>query len=244
MQLSGKESRLVSYMSTQGKNPRLDPEFFVGTAAISLVGVFICLRVSIAFGISFLLISIVATSWYFWPFILSKVSSPRKKVDENNFGQRVTQRLQNCQEKELRFRSEAEDIRQSIAALRDDLERSDKAGADEKVRAGQLIKEFEAEFNLRLAKASFFADCATKLRELLDRHRLQESIAARKRELDELRKTNFDDEASLEETRYHLEQDSIQLETIAELTKDISISFKAEQAEELRAKLEKLRTSL
>ncbi len=231
-------------MSTEGKNPRLDPEFFIGTAAISLVGAFIFLRVSFAFCIGFVLASIVAMTWYFWPLISKKFPSPAKKVNENDFGQRVSLRLDSCQQKELRFRTEAESIRESIAALRDDLDRSEQAGTDEKERAGQLIKEFEAEFNLRLAKAAFFADCATKLRELLDRHRLHESIAARKRELDELRKTNFDDEASLEETRYHLEQDSIQLETIAELTKDISISFKAEQAEELRAKLEKLRTSL
>jgi len=244
MQLSGTQSRLLGYMSTEGKNPRLDPEFFIGTAAISLVGAFIFLRVSVAFSIAFVLTSIIAISWYFWPLISNKFPTAAKKVNENDFGQRVNMRLQSCQEKEHRFRSEAESIRESIAALRDDLERSDKAGTDEKERAGQLIKEFEAEFNLRLAKAAFFADCAAKLRELLDRHRLHESIAARKRELDELRKTNFDDEASLEETRYHLEQDSIQLDTIAELTKDISISFKAEQAEELRAKLEKLRTSL
>lgn len=167
-----------------------------------------------------------------------------KRKGDNTFAGRIQARLAECRDKEAQFRNEAEFIRDRIRSLREDLKRSARADEAEKARAQVLIKEFEAEFNLRHAKASFFADCTKRLEELLARHQLNLSITARKRELEELRKTNFDDEASIEETRYHLEQDTIQLDTITELSRDISVSFKAEQAEELRARLEKLRISL
>lgn len=165
-------------------------------------------------------------------------------ADPYSFGGRVQQRYADCVAKEERFREEAERIRLSIVTLREDLERSNDATDQEAERARALIKDFEAEFNLRHAKAAFFGDCAAKLKALLDRHRLQESIAARRRELDDLRQTNFDDEAALEETRYHLEQDTRELDTIAELSQEAFASFKAEQAEELRERLEALRGRL
>lgn len=232
-------------MSANGKNPSPDYTNLLIIIAVFLTAVFLALRIRPALAVGLLVLGIVAGIGYlgyqYWLARKEKQARP----DENSFGARVSQRLAECVASEERFRAESETIRNSIATLRDDIDRSTgSAGDDERERAQVIIKELEAEFNLRHAKASFFADCAAKLRQLLDRLRLHESIAARKRELDELRKTNFDDEASLEETRYHLEQDSIQLDTIAELTKDISVSFKAEQAEELRAKLEKLRTSL
>ena len=160
------------------------------------------------------------------------------------FSQRVAERLHDCRTREERFRDEGERILKSIATLRDDLARNDAADATETERAEAVIRELEAEFSLRHAKASFFADCATKLKELLDRHRLVESIAARRRELRELRQTNFDDEAVVEETRFSIEQDTIELDTIVELSNSAVSSSKAEQAEDLRERLERLRGTL
>lgn len=197
--------------------------------------------------VAILLLAIGAVVGLGWFFAFGRQKLREKQLvrrEKNTFAGRIKTRLEECQAKEAQFRNEAEFIRGRIRSLRDDLERSALADEAEKARAQVLIKEFEAEFNLRHAKASFFADCIKRLEELLARHQLNQSIAARKRELEELRKTNFDDEARMEETRYHLEQDTIQLDTITELSKDISVSFKAEQAEELRARLEKLRISL
>lgn len=171
-------------------------------------------------------------------------TSRSAKADAKSFGGRIEARLAECRKKEEQFRNEAHYIRDRISNLREDLEKGAKADETEKARAQVLIKEFEAEFDLRHAKVSFFSDCIVRLEELLARHQLHQSIMDRKRELEELRKSNFDDEATMEETRYHLEQDTIQLDTIAELSQDISVSFKAEQAEELRVRLEKLRGSL
>lgn len=173
-------------------------------------------------------------------FRRARHSAPR--ISE--FQQRVETRLRECREQEDRFREEAKSIMTSVRTLRDDLSRSNAATAEEKGRAEEVIRELEAEFNLRHAKAAFFTDCAVKLEELLQRHRLQESIAARKKELTTLRSTNFDDEARVEELRYHLEQDRIQLDTITELSRTMAVSFKAEQAEELRVRLDALRTTL
>jgi cell division protein FtsB len=171
----------------------------------------------------------------------------RKKQSQRSvsaFEKRVRARLGECRTQEDRFREEAKTIMNSIRTLRDDLSRSGTATVEERQRAEEVIRDLEAEFNLRHAKAAFFTDCAAKLEELLQRHRLQESIAARKKELRELRSTNFDDEARVEELRYHLEQDRIQLDTITELSRTMAVSFKAEQAEELRVRLDALRTAL
>lgn len=186
---------------------------------------------SLAAGVSYLLYRLLRNK---------EGSSP----PQSTFQLRINARLAECQQQEDRFREEAKGIMRSIRELRDDLNRSTTALPEERERARKVIKELEAEFNLRHAKAAFFADCAVKLEQLLHRHRLQESIAARKQELTELRSVNFDDEARLEELRYHLEQDQIQLNTITELSQTMAVSFKAEQAEELRERLDALRTAL
>lgn len=163
---------------------------------------------------------------------------------DDAFSRRVAERLTDCRQREERFRDEGEQIMHSIATLRDDLSRNSSPTEEEQTRAETVIKELEGEFSLRHAKASFFADCSVKLKELLDRHRLVESIAARRRELREMRQNNFDDEAAVEETRFSIEQDSIELDTIVELSHTATHSHKAEQTEDLRARLERLRSSL
>ncbi len=167
-----------------------------------------------------------------------------KGPKQSEFSLRVADRLADCRRREERFRDEGERILKSISTLRDDLDRNPAAEARETAKAETVIKELEAEFSLRHAKASFFADCAARLRELLDRHRLVESIAARRRELREMRQNNFDDEAAVEEARFSIEQDSIELDTIVELSNSAASSHKAEQAEDLRDRLDRLRGSL
>lgn len=163
---------------------------------------------------------------------------------DDEFGRRVKNRLKDCRQREERFREEGEKIMRSITTLREDLARNKSVTTDETEKAEQTIKELEAEFSLRHAKAAFFADCATKLEELRDRHRLVESIAARRRELRDLRETNFDDEATVEETRYHIEQDTIELDTIVELSNSALNTSKIEQARSLRNRLEQIRAAL
>ena len=167
-----------------------------------------------------------------------------QRDDQSEFAQRVSERLYDCREREERFRDEGERILKSIATLRDDLSRNPDVDPAEARKAQEVIRELEAEFSLRHAKAGFFAECAQQLKELLNRHRLVESITARRRELRELRQTNYDDEAAVEETRFHIEQDSIELNTIVELSNNAANSSKAEQADALRRRLEQLRSNL
>ncbi|MEL7163426.1 MAG: hypothetical protein AAFN92_21895 [Bacteroidota bacterium] len=232
-------------MSAPGKTPSPDYSNFLIYAAIYLAVVFVIMRFSprLAIGLLALLgVAALAGAGY---FLFQRFQQKTKgKVQRNDFKSRVRARLTECRASEHRFREEAEQVRHSIRQLRDDLELGTEADQEEKERGEALVKELRAEFNLRHAKAAFFADCATKLQQLLDRHRLHESINARKKELEQLRQTNFDDEATVEETRYHLEQDTIELDTIAELSRDVAVSFKAEQAEALRARLEQLRAKL
>lgn len=229
-------------MSASANNTGPDNPTLLVYACLYFLVASLLLRLSPGLGIMLFLIGIVGIAVYFvTPWLRTRRAN---QPDTTHIGYRINQRYSDCKDKEERFRTEAENIRQSIATLRDDIERSSTADSGEIERAQKLITEFEAEFNLRHAKASFFADCAAKLKALLDRHQLQESIAARKRELESLRATNFDDEASLEETRYHLERDTIELDTIAELSREAFVSFKAEQADELRVRLEKLRGEL
>lgn len=179
-------------------------------------------------------------------WIMGKQSAggDRYAAGDTEFSRRVAERLADCREREERFRDEGERILKSISTLRDDLSRNANSSSEEVDRAQQVIKELEAEFSLRHAKASFFADCAERLRVLLDRHRLVESIAARRRELRDLRQSNFDDEAAVEETRFSIEQDSIELDTIVELSNSAVASNKTEQTEDLRDRLERLRATL
>ncbi|MEM9526431.1 MAG: hypothetical protein AAGA31_07460 [Bacteroidota bacterium] len=234
-------------MSARGKDPKSDNSHYLIYAAAYLTAVFLLMRFIPQLAILLLVLGVTFAAVLLGMKMVDGVKAGRnqfRKNTKNDFKSRVRTRLHECKASEARFREEAETVRESIRKLRDDLDRISTTDESELERGQTLIKELQAEFNLRHAKAAFFADCATKLQQLLDRHRLQESIAARKKELEALRETNFDDEASVEETRYHLEQDSIELATITELSQDIAVSFKAEQAEELRARLEKLRGSL
>ncbi|WP_026232136.1 hypothetical protein [Neolewinella persica] len=231
-------------MSAPGNKPKPDSQTLLIGLGIYLTFTILVMRFMPGLAVMLLVLGLITmlaySGWLVSKGMLGKVT----KKSKDDFAGRIKLRLQDCQDKEEKFRSEAEQIRLSISTLRDDLERSSAAGEDERTRAENVIKELEAEFNLRHAKASFFADCGTKLKILMDRYQLQESISARKQELEALRSTNFDDEATLEETRYHLERDTIELDTIAELSKEAFVSFKAEQAEELRVRLEKLRSRL
>lgn len=229
-------------MSAPVNNTGSDNPNLIVYACLYFLIASLLLRFSPGLGIMLFLLGIIGFAAYFGTSWFRKYRTAQSNT--NDIGSRISQRYEDCRGKEERFRTEAENIRDSIATLRDDIERSVAADTGEIERAQKLIAEFEAEFNLRHAKASFFADCAAKLKALLDRHQLQQSIAARKRELEALRSTNFDDEAALEETRYHLERDTIELDTIAELSKEAFVNFKAEQADELRVRLEKLRAEL
>lgn len=227
------------------RDPKNELSTYLLVGSVYFALIFFSFRFSLQAVFLLLILGVAAALGLAFYFGRQKYQEKRKKQQaENTLSGRISIRLEDCKKKETQFRNEAAFIRDRISALREDLERSAMADETEKARAQVLIKEFKAEFDLRHAKASFFADCVKRLEALLARHQLNESISARKRELEELRKTNFDDEAQMEETRYHLEQDTIQLDTITELSKDISVSFKAEQAEELRARLEKLRTSI
>jgi hypothetical protein len=230
-------------MNVFGKNnwPDLPTALLYG--GIYLVVVLVFFRASPPVAATLLLLGLASLPYFAFHYY-KQYRADHPNSSDDAFGQRVNQRYKDCRTKEEQFRTEAERIRLSIVSLRDDVERSATADAGEIDRAKTLITEFEAEFNLRHAKASFFADCAIKLKSLLDRYQLQQSIATRKRELDALRSANFDDEATLEETRFHLERDTIELDTIAELSKEAFVSFKAEQADELRLRLEKLRGEL
>lgn len=231
-------------MSAPGNKPKFDSQTLLICLGIYLTITILVMRFMPGLAVMLLVLGLVAMLAYSGWLMSKGIPGNMPKKPKDDFAGRIQLRFQDCQDKEERFRTEAEQIRNSISTLREDLERSSAAGEDERARAENVIKELEAEFNLRHAKASFFADCSAKLKVLLNRYQLQESISARKRELETLRSTNFDDEAALEETRYHLERDTIELDTIAELSKEAFVSFKAEQAEELRVRLEKLRSRL
>jgi hypothetical protein len=231
-------------MSAPGNKPKPDSQTLLIGLGIYLTFTILVMRFMPGLAVMLLVLGLIGMLTYSGWLMSKGMRGKVSKKAKDDFAGRIQLRFQDCQGKEEKFRSEAEQIRLSISTLRDDLDRSSAAGEDERGRAENVIKELEAEFNLRHAKASFFADCAAKLKILMDRYQLQESISARKQELEALRSANFDDEATLEETRYHLERDTIELDTIAELSKEAFVSFKAEQADELRVRLEKLRSRL
>lgn len=231
-------------MSAPKKNspPDLNNLLLAGVAYLTFVMIALYVNPLVGIGLFVfgILVSIATASFYYLRRGLGEFTAK----EDQSFGARVRRRLRDCEMQEDKFRDQANTIKKNIDNLQNDLDRSKTAPAEEIARGEKVIAALKAEFDLRHTKALFFADCATRLKELLDRHQLNESIAAHQKELSRLRATNFDDEAAVEETRYHLEQDSIQLETLSELTKDVGEYFKTEQAEELRQRLEALRSKI
>ncbi len=167
--------------------------------------------------------------------------SPRRKA---TFADRLRTRLSDAERREDKFRDEANAILKNIRGLEDNLSKNINPSAEDRQRAENVVGALQAEFDLRHTKALFFADCATRLRQLLDRHQLNESIKAGEAQLVQLQSTNFDDEATVEEARHHLEQDSVQLEALAEISRGVEHYFDTTQAEELRVRLEHLRSKI
>lgn len=176
------------------------------------------------------------------------VSSLRRqkkaKEHERTFVGQVEARLASCREQEARFQQEAADIRDRMSSLRAMLEGRQQLMEEDRARAQVLLRDFSAEFDLRHAKAQFFGACIIRLEALLDRQQLYQRMEEDKRLLEKLRSSNFDDEAHIEETRYQLEQDTIQLSTIMELSQNVFRSDRADQAQALRRQLEKLKDTL
>ena len=163
---------------------------------------------------------------------------------ERGFATRVGQRLRECRRQEDKFRDEANAIRRSITALQEDIARGTTAPSEEVARAEETLTALKSEFDLRHTKALFFADCATRLQQLLDRHRLNESVKQRQQELNQLRSANFDDEASVEEARYYVEQNTTQLETLEAIKQDVEQHPTNSNAKELQERLDALRKNI
>lgn len=198
----------------------------------------------LAFFVPSLAVVVVFAGIIAFAFYLNYVNISGVTDAEEDFAAQVRRRLDHCKAQEDHFRDEAEAVRRSIRALRDDLEDAPAEWTAEHAQAKTTLADLKAEFNLRHVKALFFADCATRLQEMLGRYQLRQSIQARRDELRRLRRTNHDVEADMEETRYHLERDAAQLEAIAELSREAVGDFQAERAEELRARLEELRRKI
>ena len=149
-------------MSAPGNKPKPESQTILLVAGIYFTFTILLMRMMPPLAITLLLLGLIGVVAYVG-FLFSQNLRDKLRPDKNSgFIYRVRGRYQDCLQKEEKFRSEAEGIRQSIATLRDDIDRSETAGEEEVARAQSLITEFEAEFNLRHAKASLFADCATK----------------------------------------------------------------------------------
>ncbi len=220
-----------------------DPQRLLLLTGVVVVSAVLLLRIHPPLAVALLSFSLGAM--FFILIQLSREAIRRKRQhDPDEFGTRVAARLAEARASEARFREESDGIMRSIRTLREDLDASKQVSEADRERADGLVRELDAEFSLRNAKAAFFSDCAGRLEELLGRHRLLESMQARRRELDALRANNFDDESAVEEARYHLEQDNIELDTIMELSREIGDSSHVQQAEDLRRRLDKLREAL
>lgn len=221
------------------EDPNLNKLLFAAGVYLTLLLTLVAINPiwALAFFVFGNLVALVTLGIYY----LRRIVEGTSLKSEESFSVRVSRRLLECQLQEDKFRDEANAIRKSFHELQDDLNRNTDVPAEEISRAEKIISALKAEFDLRHTKALFYADCATRLQQILDRHNLHESINQRQRELNRLQASYQDDTATVEETRLHLEQDSNQLDAIAAISKDVGNYFKADQAKELRERLENLR---
>ena len=223
-------------------NPNVNYLLIAG--AVYLTFLLIAISINPVIGVSLFLFSSAVGCVAAIIYIIRRQVEQRARPQVHGFGPRCRDRIAECRRQEDKFRDEANTIRRNITSLQEDLERSTTAPRQDIERAENTVKALKAEFDLRHTKALFFADCATRLEQLLRRHRLNENIKQRQQELEQLRTTNLNDEATVEETRHFLEQDSNQLEALTKINREVSEYFKTEHAEELRDRMDKLRSKI
>lgn len=156
---------------------------------------------------------------------------------------RIEQRIDTCNTHVAEYETEIAELREDLRKLRDRIDEIGTPHPESRRESERLAREFEREIQLRQSKIDFFQQCIGQLEDLLRQHYLNLEIQRSREKIDQLKQRRTDDVASMEEMRYQIEQESIQLETITELSQRAAAAEGLDQTEFLRGEIQKMARS-
>lgn len=187
------------------------------------------------------LVALVGIALYFGIRMLVKKYRDKKYLKTSE-GQ-IHSRILFCQDQIAKNLKEKQEIQQSIAELKKQIEDRDIAPPN-KEETLRLIEAFQAELKLRGTKLSFFQACEVKLKQMLSNQGLSKKLDAQKRKLKKLQENHFEDLAEMEELKSNVEMDVLYLDTIERLSQRIQDSTNSKDAEQVRVELETMTKDL
>ena len=156
----------------------------------------------------------------------------------------VGARMEQVEDQLARNEKEIKSIQKNLRELRRELHDEDALNTKNRTDANYLIREFEAELELRRAKSSFYKTVKHKLNRLLHNHQLSQSLADKEAELRRLKEHHYDDLADMEALRSDMELETLYLDTIDELSLKVPDNLSLEHVQELQKQLEEMTRGL
>lgn len=171
-------------------------------------------------------------------------SRRRKKAYLHSVEGMIETRLKDCEEQIRHNRAQIENIQSNISELEKKWTAAGVVVPRIQEETTYLINSFGAELKLRESKLAFFETCRHKLEQILQQHRLTLELEAKKEKLKSLQATNYEDLATMEEMKTHVETEILHLDTIENLSRRISESTTYNDAERLLRELNEMNASL
>ena len=153
------------------------------------------------------------------------------------------QRIAYCEEQIEKNENELAEINENKRELIEKMTQPDISSRNYD-ESKKLVQAFSSEAKLREQKIAFFRVCIGKLRRLKHNHDLSETIAEKRKKLDEFKENHYDDLADLEELKTELEMSTTYLETIETLSLRMLESTDYDQAKSLHLELQEMTRNL
>jgi len=156
----------------------------------------------------------------------------------------VRSRIEYCLQQIEKNKSELEQIRKDIRELERDLDAGIEIAPQHKQEGESLIQAFRSELKLRETKLGFFQACVQKLEVLIHNHSIARQIVDKKKALEQLKESHYEELAAMEELRTQVEMDTHYLNTIRELSTQMFLSQTVDDALLLKVELETMTREL
>lgn len=180
--------------------------------------------------------------------IMGLITFVKKRQKERTFKRstvgQVRSRIDYCRSQIQKNKDELEQIRQDIRELERDLDPGVEIAPQHKREGESLIEGFRSEFKLRQTKIGFFEACVQKLEVLIHNHNIASQLVEKKKALEQLKESHYEELAAMEELRTQVEMDTHYLNTIRELSTQMFLSQTVDDALLLKLELEKMTSEL
>lgn len=204
-------------------------------AAILLIRIFPPLRFVLVVGFGFALV--VGLGYLIYQFFDKR---RQLRAAAGTLAGRMEQRMETCRTHITNYEQEIAELQKDLDQLHERLRELNTPHPESQRESQRLIQEYEREIKLRRSKIDFFRQCLDQLEELLRQHHLNQEIQRGRDKIDQLKQRRTEDVADMEEMRYQIEQETIQLDTITELSQRAIAAEALDQTEFLRGEIQKM----